>query len=67
MSKVALAVGVTALIAGLTWLEVWVVRWAWNAVLVPVFSWPAITMWQGFALVVLLSLFGLMFRGRSSG
>jgi len=59
---VAIAVGVTALIA-------WLVLWLWNAAIVPWLGWPRMDYFVAVAVVVLLSLTGNMLRisSRASG
>jgi hypothetical protein len=55
-----LIVVVTALLA--VW--VWVVQWAWNAIVPAVFGGPTIEYWQAAAVLVLVSLFNGVRSGK---
>lgn len=46
-------------------LQAWLLKWAWQLVLVPVFGLTPITMWQSVAVCVILSIVGSAFRSSS--
>ena len=45
--------------------QAWLLKWAWQLVLVPVFGLTPITMWQSVAVCVILSIVGSAFRSSS--
>ena len=53
-------------VTGAYWFMSWLLMWGWNVVMPQVFGLPVITQWMSFAMIVVGSIIGSLFKSNTT-